>query len=503
MKSNHKVLKSLVLLAVLGTSFAGHSTTVTVLSEQKLEEIAKKGSPRIDEIQSALLKAQMGSGEVNEKFAPELFGKAAYSETNERAIIQFQPIFSPRKVGEIGVRQNFRQGFKTSASIATNQQSAVSAFPGKFRNVTTTVASFTVQMDLWKDLFGRMSKATQENAALESKRAGLENEIQMKTFSITLRRMYWSLVANQESLKISEELFGTAKQQLSESKRRFANSIAEADEVARYEAQVAARDGSVIFLKFQRETLIKQLKNLLPELSSTDVVLGNYDLPSTISQVLTCTATIANQPNVPYEYTKYDEAISILRQVKKNLADVNGRYSDIDVQLFGTVKATGVDSNTGRANTYHGSYGGSLDQMTAQNRSGYEVGLQFTLPLGSAKETTQKTKELYDEKRMNASIDSTEAQVVNTHQQLVKSIAYLTDVVRAQKVNSTQLNKRLGLMKKKYNQARISVDDLISNQDALLSSELSTIDTQLEILNTLFDYLIVYTETPCPFNRMN
>ena len=477
--------------------------TLVDINEQKLEEIAKKGSPRLDEIQAALLKAQVDSGQTDEQFAPELFGRAAYAETNERAIVQFQPIFSPIKTGQIGVRQSFKQGFKTSAAIATQQQSAVSSFTGKFRDVTTTVASFTVQMDLWRDLFGRMSKAAQENASLESKRASIENEIQLKTFSITLRRVYWSLVANQESLKISEELLKTANQQLAESKKRFQNSVAEADEVARYEAQVASREGSIIYLKYQKESLIKQLKNLLPELNNAELALGNYDLPNTVNQVLACTATIANQPSVPYDYTKYDEAISLIKKVKKNLADSNSRYADLDVQLYGTVKSTGVDADSTKTSFYRGSYGGSIDEMTATNRSGYELGLQFTLPLGSVKESTQRTKELYDEKRLKASIDGTEAQVINTHNQLVKSIALLTDVVRAQKVNSSQLEKRLSILKKKYSQARISVDDLISNQDALLNSELTTIDTQLEILNTLFDYLVVYTDTPCPFNRMN
>lgn len=473
------------------------------ITETSLEEMAKRGAPKLDEIQSALLRAQVTQGETNETFAPELYGKGSYAETNERALIQFQPIFTPTKRGELGVRQNFKHGMKASAALQTIQQSGSSSFIGKFRDVTTTVASFTVQMDLWRDLLGRVSKATQENATLEAKRAQIENEIQVRTFSISLRRVYWSLVANQEALKISEELLKTSKQQLMESKKRLLNSVAEADEVARYEAQVASREGAIIYLKYQKEAMIKQLKNLLPELNPAEIDIVNYDLPNTVNQVLACTTIIAGQPSIPYQYTKYDEAVELLRKVKSNQAVANSRYADLDVQLFGTVRSTGVNSDATATNYYRGSYGGSIDDQMNTNRTGYEVGLQFSLPLGSAKETTKKTKELYDEKRLVASIDSTEAQVVNTHNQLVKSIGLLTDVVRAQKVNSAQLEKRLSILKKKYNQARISVDDLISNQDALLNSELTTIDTQLEILNTLFDYLVVYTETPCPFNRMN
>jgi hypothetical protein len=57
-------------------------------------------------------------------------------------------------------------------------------------------------------------------------------------------------------------------------------------------------------------------------------------------------------------------------------------------------------------------------------------------------------------------------------------------------------------MRKKYQQARASVNDLVQDQDALLSSELITIDTKLAVLNVILDYLAVYTETPCDFNRI-
>ena len=56
-------------------------------------------------------------------------------------------------------------------------------------------------------------------------------------------------------------------------------------------------------------------------------------------------------------------------------------------------------------------------------------------------------------------------------------------------------------MKRKYNQARIPEYVLIQDQDALLSSDLSIVDTQLAILNTLLDYFVVFTQTPCSFNR--
>jgi outer membrane protein TolC len=242
-------------------------------------------------------------------------------------------------------------------------------------------------------------------------------------------------------------------------------------------------------------------------LAAKEIRLDQYDMEQTMRQVLACTATIAGQSKVPYDYTRYDEAVSMLRKLKANAALVNSRMADLDVQLFGTVQSRGVGANDlptsiSGVNNSRGSYGDSISDMTNNNRTGYEVGVQFSLPLGDARELTKRTKELYDERRMGAAISNTEAQIEATHYQLVKSVAILTDAIKAQKSNSEQLNKRLGFMRKKYEQARVSVTELIMDQDALFNSRLSTIDTQLQIVNTLFDYLVIYTETPCEFNRI-
>lgn len=494
--------KHLILLGIVGVLALPLYADTLLINEASLTEAAKKGSPQLDQIEAAFLNLAVEEGETREKFAPELFGRAAYLETRERAIIQFQPIFTPIKQAQIGVRKNYANGFETSAYVSTDQRTAQSNFVGKLQNVTSTTLAFTVQMDVWKNLFGKISKTDLESAEIDRKRAQIEKDIQIKTFKVSLRRVYWSLVANNESTKISEELLKTAKKQLDEAQRRFKNSVAEADEVARYEAQLASREGTILFLKYQRETLIKQLRNLLPELTKYELELGNYDVNATMNEVLACTATIGSKPDVPYENTHYDEVVSMLRKVKANNKLVDSRYSDADVKLFGTVKSTGVGSDVVNNRLTRGSYGESYDDQVRNNRTGYDVGINFTIPLGDTKENTQKVKELYNEKRLIANINATDTQVITTHHQLSKQIALLTEVIRTQKVNSEQLGKRLRLMRKKYEQARVSVDDLVNDQDALLRSELTTIDTQLQILNTIFDYLVIYTETPCAFNRI-
>lgn len=496
------IWKLLGLSAVLVFSGPCFSQAVE-LSEESLQAMAKDHSPRLAEIEAAFLSVDLGEKELREKYAPELFGRYAHAETKERALVRFQPVFSPIDQAEIGVRQNLAHGFSTSASIITDQRSAApTAFTGRFRNATTTTANFTVQMDLWRDLFGRMSKAELGSYEADRKSAEIEKTIAQKTFRLSLRRLYWSLVANNESMKISQELLSSAQTLAKETSLRFRNSVAEADEVARYEALVASRQGSVTYLKYQKEALTRQLQNLVPQLSGKEIVLSQYDIPVTINSVLACTAGIAGEASIPYQNTSYDEMVALIRKNQKLRETVNSRYSDVDVKLFGTAKSTGVSAEPTGTNSTRGSYGGSIDDQTDQNRTGYEVGVMFSVPLGSAKENTQKTRELYDQKRLEAALMARESEVVNAHTSFARTISYLNEVVAAQRLSSEQLQKRLRLMRRKYEQARVSVNDLVQDQDAYLSSELTTIDVRLQIINTLFDYLVVFPETPCAFNRI-
>lgn len=493
-------LLSFVLVAALSGPCLSQAV---VLTEESVQMMAKKGSPRLDEIEAAFLSVSLDQNELKERFAPELFGKYGHAETRERALVRFQPVFSPIDQAQIGVRQNLSHGFTTSASIITDQRSAgPTAFTGRFRNATTTTANFTVQMDLWRDLFGRMSKAELESADLQAKRADLEKMIAQKTFRLSLRRLYWSLVANNESMKISQELLSSAEVLAKETSQRYKNAVAEADDVARYQALVATRQGSVTYLSYQKEALIKQLQNLVPELSGKEIQLGEYNIPQTINEVLACTASIASEPKIPYQNTNYDEIVTMIRKNRDQRNTINSRYSDVDVKLYGTAKTTGVSAEPTGTNSTRGSYGDSIDDQTQNNRTGYEVGVMFSMPLGDAKKDTQKTKELYDQKRLDAALNANETYMISSHTSFARTISYLNDVVKAQRISSEQLNKRLRLMRRKYEQARVSVNDLVQDQEAYLSSELTTIDVRLQIINTLFDYLVVYPETPCAFNRI-
>ncbi len=492
-------MKSGLVLALLTFSTLAFAQETVTLSEAELTKFSLKATPGWESIEATFLQAKSESETLHDRFRPEIFGEAQYAETRERPIIQFIPVWSPTESAQLGVRQAFKGGVAVSAAVGADQRSAMTP-NGTYRDISTSTVRFDVQMDLWKDLFGRLTKAQTQSATFNKERAEFEKTINHKAFVVTLRRTYWSLVANNKQIRIAKELKLAADKQLTDAKNRRAAGVADDGEVARYEAQVASRQGNVLYYEYQREILIKQLKGLLPDLQTKNVALGSYNLSETVEKVLACTQTISAQASVPYDFTRYDEVIQLLRQTQAEQQKLASAYDSVDLKLVGSARSTGVGSRSDGNRTNTGSYGAAFDDMQDNNRTGYSVGLQLVVPLG--KEDTRQTQELLAEKRFNAQAKQNEANLTSTHQQLVKSIQLLTQVIQTQKLNSQALEKRLQVQNRKFREARVSVNDLIQDQDALMSSNLSVINTQLEILNTIFDYLVVFTETPCEFNRI-
>ncbi len=470
------------------------------ISEKNLIEMIRKNSWQNQSIQSQNLQTELKELQVKENFGTDLYLETSYTRTNERALIPMNPVFSPILDGKIGIRKNHTYGIRSDLVLANNIKSSTTGTT-KYHDLSLSTLQYTLKMDLWKDFLGRSTQKELENLNKSSDRSKLQSTITTKNYEIQIRRIYWSLVANNESLKISEELLKSANTLLNESLRRFKNSVAEKDEVARYEALVAQRKGSILLLQFQRENLLQSLKNALPELGK-DLLLSPYNVDETIAKVLACTETISSQDKTPMEFTLYDEVTEILSDIKNNQSIMRERYDDPTAELIGSVKATGTASALNNSNEYRGSLSDAYSDLSNQRRTGFLVGVNVTIPLTDYKKQTLTVKEAYERLSIDSEIQKIQSNLNATHNQLVKSIKILNDVLRVQKINSEQLKIRIDGVRKKYLQARASADDIINDQDSLLSSELTTIETKLKILNTIFDYLTVFSETPCELNRI-
>ncbi|MBC98854.1 MAG: hypothetical protein CME63_14000 [Halobacteriovoraceae bacterium] len=472
-----------------------------LLTEELLLSESIKDTPQMDQLESTLLSTQINRSQFLEQYELNGYGGASHMQTKERPVNSFQVVSTPITQTQIGLQKKFYNGVKTSVDISTYQTSSKgNAFIPELDNATTTVVSFTAEMDIWKDLFGKLSEKQVENLKLIEDQTKLQKKINLSSYQISLRKIYWALVANNESLKIYNNLLKTADLQLKESEDRLKNRVTERDEVLRYKAQKASRESSLEFYKYQKQSLIKQLRQMIPGFNEQDLELGTYNLDNTVNEVLSCTSKIVQYSGIPYENTDYDELVGMIQGVQKNYKDINEQYDSPNVNLYGTVKSTGVGADR-NGQIINGDYGKSIDDMTGHNRTGFEVGVNVSFSLGKQQKTTKDFLNQYDQKRLEATLKTTKANMVATHKELARSIKYLASVVKSEKINASNLSQRIKYMRKKYEQARATVSDLISDQDAYMNAQLSTINAQLEIVNIVLDYLTIYNDTPCDFNK--
>jgi hypothetical protein len=483
------------LLSILSLSAIAGDFVVT---ESGLARLAEKSNPTLSEIEATFLSSKVQAEELKDRFGYEVYTGLNHKNTKEKASISFQPVFTSVNQYKLGVKKYTKYG----VILDVNRSVDLRSTDDTYRDLTTTADEIGVQVDLWRDFMGRISKAQFDNVQDLKDKDELQSELSKNALKVNVRKLYWAIVANQEKIGITEGLLKAANKQAGNARKRRANSISDKAEVARFESLVHQRKGSILLLKYEREMLHKNLRDLFPDLSKGGISLGDYNLNKTVFKVLACTATIGAQKGVPYEHTKYDEISSLLRSIQKRQNGVDNTYDDIDLKLDLKFRRVGVSSETADGTNFNGDYQGSIDDMNDNDREGLVAGVMLTIPFGEDRSGTTAVKEALTEKQFDAQILKMNSNVQSTHLQVKRSVKILADVIKQQKANSKQLTIRVTEMKKKYNQARIPEYALIQDEDLLLQSDLAVVDTQLRVVNTILDYFTVFNTFPCSFNRI-
>lgn len=496
---------NLVLLASLIFCLPAFSEDIQ-LTEDMVTKMSLESNPNLDQIEATFLDSKIRAEELKDKFGFEAYSGYNYLNTNERATIPFIPIFRNINQYQVGVKKYTKYGVVLDANTSVDARWGDSAGtnPTNFDQITTTIYEVGLQMDLWKDFLGRMTKSQFDNLQDLKKKDELQTEISKAAFIANTRKLYWNLIANEEKLKITRGLAKKALQQAADARKRKANSVSDKAEVARFESLVHQRKGSIINLKYERELLLRSLRETFPQLNGKEVTLAKYNEDKILFNILACSAKINDEKDVPYQTTSYDEVMSLLRKVQTRQSEIDGTYDDVDIKFDLKLRQVGVASDTDdNGSTYTGSYGDSLEDIANNNRGGMEAGISLTIPFGEDRKATKTVKDAYTEKSFAANINMMDAKVRSTHQQTQKTVKLLSELMEQQRLNSKQLAIRVREMKKKYNQARIPEYALIQDEDSLLQSDLSVVDIKLLVIQTMLDYFSVFHNYPCAFNRTN
>jgi outer membrane protein TolC len=456
-----------------------------VLSEKLLKDHIDNSAPNTLAIDASFLAVDLTRQSFEDNFDLRLDGSANYTKSNENSYSPQMPVTSPTKNYKLGLVKPLSSGMSVGLNTFSEQITN-----SQVNNGTRTGVGVEFRMDLYKNFLGRLTESQRTVFTQASKRAGNERNIQKKTFHQNIRKIYWALVANQEQINISEQLEKFAKKQLANSKKRYKNNIADAGEVARYESQLADRKASIITLEYKRETFLQQLKELLPELSTKRLTLGKYNIKKAANQIFACTALISKFQEPPMQYTKYDEVLTNLREEYAGQRKVTNSYSEMDLELVSEMQRLG--KTTG--------YSESWSQFSDDGKNAFSAGVRLSIPLGGSNKKSQELQRLLEKKRYLSQKEELVGRVNAYHTQIVKNILLLQEVMKQQKINSEKLELSFRESKKKYNQARLTVRELIQDQNQYFSSNLLEIQSQLTIMTTLLDYFSVYTNIPCEIN---
>jgi outer membrane protein TolC len=192
------------------------------------------------------------------------------------------------------------------------------------------------------------------------------------------------------------------------------------------------------------------------------------------------------------ETSDYTEMINLLKEEKRNSLVQARTTGDWDLKLQGAYQQNAVAAG----------YSDSRELFFDQPKDAFQVGLQLTVPLGSARSKAEKHAVLQTQMGYDSKIREIEKLLHTQHERALKSLSLLEAAVGTQDMSVKSLRTSVDSAKRKYSQARISQVEYILEQDKLFSTEVDTIQSRLLIINEVLDYLKVFNKQHCKFNKV-
>lgn len=460
-----------------------------ILTEEKVLELFKSQSTIQMKIQASKSQSELNANLVDEIYQPRLETSLNYRKTDELAG-SFQPFVTPTTEFTLGVAKKTKFGATVDAKLFGDQSSLQD---GSVKDETRVGAKLGLQIDLWKNILGRLDRATLNSATAAQKRSELQNLILEKTQENNLRKIYWSIVSVEESIALSEELLKSAERQATDAEARLKAGVSDRGELAKYRSQVESRKGSLLLYQNEKEILLQEFEKIFSGFRGSQWTVGPTNKDKKEAEIEKCLVKIKSQPEPDRLATFYDESVDLLKQEQEAELILASKHSDIDVSLIGQVQTSGLGT---------GSSGGQ-ENFRNDRKSGYGIGVQVTVPLGSTKSNSEKFLTALKKNQLGAEASQFENELKSTHGAIQKSIGLLYRGIATQESNSNNLKVSVEEMQKKYRQGRIPISAVTLEQDSYFQSKLQEISLKKQIVHTLLDYFSVFTEFDCSWNQLS
>lgn len=467
-------------------SLVWHAAAAATLNEDFLRQQVSEAAPRILKLALDEDTSGLNTSEFKDRFSAVVFGEANYRVTNEEAFIEFQPIISPQSSFAVGAKKQFQKGI--SAEISTGITNLNFDINGQQRSPSISTSQLKLAVDLWKNFLGRKDNFERESLFAYWEKNKVLAEIGRHAFWLDLRSIYWNLVMISNQLAITQKMAELAEKQERRAYERYRSSVADMAELSFYRSQNSIRAEQMLKLNFQKQQELRRLQEMLPHLSVDTFEIEPVENERIKSEILACIDVIEKKPDLPLDYTLYDEVIQSSKIMMRQQLSSAALYNNVDINFQSAFFTTAVDPSAL----------GAWEESFFEKRQGFDLMLNVDIPLSL--KNTQRQKLSVERKRFDAEQKQTIATIESQHHFVLKSIPMLTAATQQQKVTIKNLLVRNRDIEQKYAQGRISLSDLMADQDRLLEAEFALLSSQNLIVQTLLSYFSYFSKTPCPFN---
>jgi outer membrane protein TolC len=461
-----------------------------LLTEAELLKLQRADSnPSVLELKAGLLQAELATSANNEMFGPRMVGGISRGRSSEIASSPMMPVLSESQSVRLGVLQKMPSGVSIEAGLFGSQNDAAG---GMFTDATEVGGRVVARFDLWKNFLGSLDQAQTMSADLRFKRAQLENKIAHREIETATRKLWWSAMATLMSLDLARELTKNAREQLSETRAKVQAGVADRGDEARQMSQVASRNSSVLLYEYELEKLLEAVSRQVPGFVQSNWKIEASGASQSEPLVMECLAGIQSMQQADPGATLVPQILKFLEselEAEKTQASEHDRAT---VALTGALQTTGVGS----------SWGDASSTLRDDKRTGVTIGVEFSKPLGDTSHRTSELLKVAKTSALTAQMTRIRENISTTHDSAKRSLQLLMRGLEAQRSTSASLSESIKSSKTKFNQGRIPFASLLQEQDALFQARLQEIVMRKQIAFALLDYLNVFTEFPCSWNKL-
>ncbi len=486
--------KKILVAILLGPSLVLAEEKM-VINEQKLKELMTNNVPSIEKINAMVVQSDLDLSQYNQKYSTTVNGQANYNGVDGSVFNGYQGQFNdPARNYGLSVNQNLPVGINLDVGIYNNFAKTYNYQPGENINSqygSSLEAKLTV--DLWKNLLGYTERAEKLGLKLSQEETKEQAKLETTKFYNEIRKMYWQLSINYSLTKIYETLINQAILQENNVRKMYRASVADRGDLARTTAVVNTRKADLASLQYNIEMIKKELSNLIPELNDKELEFDFGTFDGVENSIKACFKKIQTQKEVPLNATSYTKIIDYKdEKINANLKALE-RYSGPNV----TLEAKAASLGYGKENS------DSFSDMSDVERKDYSIGLNISMPFGSAYSDTKENQMKVLKMQHNAEKKEIMSNLVSYHNYFATSMQKLISVMEDQKAYRDNLTIRVESMRKKYNQGRVSLSELIQDEDSLFESELALVNSYYNIIASMIDYFSVFNDFECDFNLAN